>query len=127
MLRADNRGLIPGRGKTLFFSVASLPALRSTQPPIQWVSRALSMEVKWQEREADHSSSSSADIKNGGTIFPLPIRLHDVVLNYIIKYRDNFTIFTKEKKIFSYCMIMWHICSKKELRARETAVASKCL
>jgi hypothetical protein len=56
--------------------------------------------VKWQEREGDHSSTSSAEIKNSGTIVPLPICLHDIMLNYIIKYRDNFTFLQKRKKYF---------------------------
>jgi hypothetical protein len=32
-------------------------------------------------REGDHSPSSSAEVKNGGAILPLPICLHGVVLN----------------------------------------------
>jgi hypothetical protein len=41
--RWHDRGSIPGRGK-IFFPVASVtrPALRSTQPPIQWVPAVLS-------------------------------------------------------------------------------------
>jgi hypothetical protein len=50
--------------------------------------------VKRQGLEADNSSPSSAEVKNDGAIPPLPIRLHGVVLNYIIKCRDNFTFFT---------------------------------
>jgi hypothetical protein len=52
-------------------------ALVPNQPPIQWVSRAIS-----QGREADHSPPSNAVVKNawGYTIIP-PTHLHDVVLN----------------------------------------------
>jgi hypothetical protein len=32
-------------------------------------------------READHSPPSSAEVKKSGVIPPLPIRLHDVMLN----------------------------------------------
>jgi hypothetical protein len=32
-------------------------------------------------READHSLSSSAEVKNDGAIPPLPIRLHGAVMN----------------------------------------------
>jgi hypothetical protein len=35
-----------------------------TQPPIQWVPGALSLGVKRQGRESDHSPPSSADVKN---------------------------------------------------------------
>jgi hypothetical protein len=53
-------------------STASRPALRPTQPPIQWVPEALSPGVKRQERESDHSLPSSAEVKNGRPIPPLP-------------------------------------------------------
>jgi hypothetical protein len=76
-----SRGSIPGRGKIILFSIASRPDLRHTQPPIQWVPSVLSPGVKRQKREINHSSSSSAEAMNGGAIPPLPMRLHDVVLN----------------------------------------------
>jgi hypothetical protein len=38
-------------------------ALRPTQPPIQWVAGALSLGVKRQGSEADHSPPSSAEVK----------------------------------------------------------------
>jgi hypothetical protein len=46
------------------------------QPPIEW--------VPWNKRpgrDANYSSPSSAEVKNGGAIALLPIRLHGVVLN----------------------------------------------
>jgi hypothetical protein len=45
------------------FTAASRPALGPTQPPIQWVPRALSLGVKRPGREADHSPPSSAEVK----------------------------------------------------------------
>jgi hypothetical protein len=51
---------------------ASRPALGPTQPPIQWVKRALSLGIKWPGREADHSPPCSAEVKNGEAIRPLP-------------------------------------------------------
>jgi hypothetical protein len=48
----------------------------SLQPPIQWVPGALSPGIKRPERETDHSPPSCAEVKNGGTIPPLPVRLH---------------------------------------------------
>jgi hypothetical protein len=44
-------------------TTASRTALRPTQPPVQWVPGALSLGVKQQGREADHSSPSSAKVK----------------------------------------------------------------
>jgi hypothetical protein len=41
------------------------PALGSTKPPIQSVSVTLSPGVRWQGREGDHSSPSTAEVRNG--------------------------------------------------------------
>jgi hypothetical protein len=43
-----------------------------TQPPLRWVPGTLSPGVKRPGREADHSPPSSAEVKNGGAIHPLP-------------------------------------------------------
>jgi hypothetical protein len=59
--RLDGRGSIPGRGKFCIFFVASIPVLGLTQPPIQWA-----------EGEVDHSPSSSAEVKNGGSHMKSP-------------------------------------------------------
>jgi hypothetical protein len=68
----NGRGSIPGRGKVFLISIASRPALESTQPPIQWVPESLSSKLKWLGREADHSPPSSSDVRNGGAVTPLP-------------------------------------------------------
>jgi hypothetical protein len=46
------------------FSTASRLPLGPIQPPIRWVPGALSQGVKRLEREADHSSPSSTEVKN---------------------------------------------------------------
>jgi hypothetical protein len=61
-----------------------------TQPPIQWVSGAISPGLKRQGREADHSPPPSAEVKNVEQYLHNKIRLHDVVLKRI-KHRENFT------------------------------------
>jgi hypothetical protein len=43
--------------------MSSRPALGSTQPPIQWVSGAISVGVKRQVREADYSPPTSVEVK----------------------------------------------------------------
>jgi hypothetical protein len=48
------------------------PALGSTQPPIQWLSGALSPGVKRTGREADHSPPTTVEVKKCGSIYPLP-------------------------------------------------------
>jgi hypothetical protein len=65
----------------LLFTTASRPALGPTQPPIQWVPGFLSLGIKRPGSEADHSSPSSALIKNAWSYTSTPpIRLHGVVL-----------------------------------------------
>jgi hypothetical protein len=49
--------------KIRHFSTLSRPALGPTEPRIQWVPGALSPEVKWPGREADHTPPSSAEVK----------------------------------------------------------------
>jgi hypothetical protein len=57
-------GLDSGRGLGIFlFTTASRTVLGPTQPLIQWVPGALSLGVKRQGREADHSLPSSAEVK----------------------------------------------------------------
>jgi hypothetical protein len=61
----DGRDFIPSRGWRLFlFSTEFRPALEPTQP--------LSRGVQRPGREADHSPPSSAEVKNGGAVPPLP-------------------------------------------------------
>jgi hypothetical protein len=52
----------PGRVKNFLFAL-SIPALRTTQPPIQWVPGPLSPGVKLPGREVDHSPPTSAEVK----------------------------------------------------------------
>jgi hypothetical protein len=59
------------RAKILLISTASRPNLGSTLPPIQFVPGAISPGVL-PGREDDHSPPSSAKVKNGGAIPPLP-------------------------------------------------------
>jgi hypothetical protein len=68
----DGQGSIPGRGKIFLFSTASRPVLGPTQPPIQWIPVVISPGVEQPGCEADHSPPSSAKVKNGGAIPPLP-------------------------------------------------------
>jgi hypothetical protein len=62
--RPRGRSSSPDTVKNFLFSMSSRPALRSTQPPNQWVAGALSPAVKLQGREADHSPPLSAKAKN---------------------------------------------------------------
>jgi hypothetical protein len=65
----DDRGSrvrfsIPGGGWEFFSSPPwSRTALGPTQPPIQWVPGAYSLGVKRPGREAEHSPSSRAEVK----------------------------------------------------------------
>jgi hypothetical protein len=63
-----------------------------TQSPIQLVLGVVSLGMKRQGREADHSLPCCAKVKNGGAMYlNSPIRLYAVVFNYMVKYRDNFS------------------------------------
>jgi hypothetical protein len=68
----DGPGSIPGTGKIFPSSTDSRLALGSTHPLIRWVSTAISLKVKRLGCEADHLLPSSAEVKNGGAILPLP-------------------------------------------------------
>jgi hypothetical protein len=62
-----------------------------TQPPIQWVPGALSLEVKQPGREADHSPPSSAKVKNAWSYTPLP--QYVFMAWCLVKHRDKFTFY----------------------------------
>jgi hypothetical protein len=85
------RRFIPGRGKK-FFSSPQRPDL---QPPIQWIPPTSSPGVKWQEREADHSSPSSAKVMNIGDIPPLP-QTSSLLSDQLIKHRETPPFFIKQ-------------------------------
>jgi hypothetical protein len=63
----DSPGSIPVRGKISLFFTASRLALWPTQPPLQWVPG-----VKQLGCEADHLPPFSAEVKNDGSMSPLP-------------------------------------------------------
>jgi hypothetical protein len=68
------------RGLGIFlFTTASRTVPGPTQPPIQWVPGALSLGVKQQGREADHSPPPSAEVK-------------ECAERRLVKYGDNFTL-----------------------------------
>jgi hypothetical protein len=56
-------------------------ALGSTQPPIQWISG-----LKRARLEADHSLSSSVEVKNVSTIHPLPHIFYCIVIKHGNKF-----------------------------------------
>jgi hypothetical protein len=61
------------QGQEIFpYSTASRPNLGLTQPPIQWVPRALSPGVKRLVLEADHSIPSCAKVIKDRVVPPFP-------------------------------------------------------
>jgi hypothetical protein len=59
----DKRGFVSCQGLGIFlFTSASNPALGPTQPPVQWISGALSLGVKRADREAEHPPPSSTEV-----------------------------------------------------------------
>jgi hypothetical protein len=64
------------------FTTVSRPALGPTELPIQWIPGALSLGVKGQKRESDHSPPSNAEVNNTWRYTSTPsIRLHGLVLS----------------------------------------------
>jgi hypothetical protein len=61
-----DRGSIPSRDLFLIVT-ASRPVLGSTQPPIQWVPRALTPVVKRLGRKANYLPPSSTELKNASS------------------------------------------------------------
>jgi hypothetical protein len=61
-VRGSRARFLAGLGIFLF-TTASRTALRTTQPPMQWVTGALSLGVMRPGRETDHSPPPSADVK----------------------------------------------------------------
>jgi hypothetical protein len=82
-LRAGRSGFDSQQGLGIFlFDTVSRPAPGPTQPPIQWIPLALSMEVKRPGCEAGHSLPSSAEVKECVELYlQFPIRLYGVVLS----------------------------------------------
>jgi hypothetical protein len=73
------------------FSTASRTALELTQPPIQWVTEGLSPGIKRPGREADHSTPSSAEVKN---VWSYTSTLQYIFMAWCLdKNRDNFLHF----------------------------------
>jgi hypothetical protein len=80
--RSGFYGSIPGGGWEFFYTAVPKTALGRNKPPIQQVSGALSLGVKWPRREAYNSPQSSAKVKNAWKYTStFPIRLHDMVLS----------------------------------------------
>jgi hypothetical protein len=73
---------VPAEAGKFLFTIAFIPALGPTQPPIQLVPRVLSLGVKLPEREANHPPTSSADVKKWVELYLYsPVRLHAMVLS----------------------------------------------
>jgi hypothetical protein len=98
----DVWGSIPGRARDFSLLHSIQTDSGATHPPIQWVPGDLSPGVKQTGHEAEQWSPSSAKVKNGGAIPPLPhISLwHNA---YLMKQRDNFTLFSF--LFFSYAIM----------------------
>jgi hypothetical protein len=81
--RLHSLSSVPVNAQIFLFSIVSRPALMATQPPIQRVQGVLFPVVKQKGHEADHLPPYNVKIKNCGVILPLPICLHDIILNYL--------------------------------------------
>jgi hypothetical protein len=91
-LRATGPGFDSWLGQEIFlYFIASRSILVVTQPPVQWVPGTVTprgvgvgVGVKGPGCRADHPLARNTEVKTGGVIPPVPVRLHGV---------DNFTAF----------------------------------
>jgi hypothetical protein len=93
--RLRGRSSSPGRVKNFLFSTSSRPALRFTQPPIQWVQGDSFPGVKWPGRETDTHLQLVPRSRWYGSTHPLSHTSpwHNVEL---FKHRDNFIFYLKD-------------------------------
>jgi hypothetical protein len=89
-----------------------IPALEPTQPPIQWVSGTLLLGVNRPEREADHSPSSSVEVKECVELYiHSPIRFHGAVLklstgtSLLPIVKKKYIVICKLKLALLFCLI----------------------
>jgi len=78
------------------FVTVSGPALWRTQSPIQWISWSVTPEIKWPGHEADHSPTSSTEVKNAWSY--TSIRPYIFMVWYLYKLADNFTFYRQTQK-----------------------------
>jgi hypothetical protein len=80
--------------------------------PNRWVSGAISPEIKWPGREADHSRTSSAEVKNVWSY--TSTRLHGVQLNqvtyvFMTCYLSRGTTLPSPYLTLSFYLNLWHL------------------
>jgi hypothetical protein len=68
----DGRGSIPNRIRSFSFLHSVQTGTEANPASYPKITGVISLEVKRPEREANHSPPSSVEIKNGGTVYPLP-------------------------------------------------------
>jgi hypothetical protein len=86
------------------FTTASRTPLGPTKPPIQWIPGALSLGVKRPGREADHSPSYSAEVKEYLELYLTP-QYAFVALCSVIKSRETTLPFTFTFIHFVYLVV----------------------
>jgi hypothetical protein len=77
--------------KMFLISKVPRPTLGPTKPHMQWVPWAVAPGIKRPGRGSDHTPPSSAEVKNGGTIQPLP-HMSSWNSAWLIMQRDKFTL-----------------------------------
>jgi hypothetical protein len=86
------RGFDSQRRMGIFlFTTVSRTALGPTKPPMQWVPGIFSLGVKRPGRESDHSTPSSAEVKNAWSCTSTPQYVFTAWC--LVKHRDNFTFY----------------------------------
>jgi hypothetical protein len=91
----------------IFLITASRTAQEPTQPPIQWVPRALSLGIKRPGREADHSPPSSAEVKDGWSYTAIP--QYVFMAWCLVKHKENFTFQTSYNLLQQFILYWFHV------------------
>jgi hypothetical protein len=99
VIRNANVGFKDGRpglnsmwGRKVFFSELRPDSYGARSASCLMGTRGSILRVKQQGYEAEHSVPFSGKVKNVGAVHLFPIHLHGVLLNYIIKYTNNFSL-----------------------------------
>jgi hypothetical protein len=70
--RLDDLGLIPGKGGRFFLQPHQIWGQQASCPMGTWDSFPRGGRLKWAGCKVDHSSPSTAEVKNGAATAPLP-------------------------------------------------------
>jgi hypothetical protein len=97
------------RASFFLFGTTSIPTLRPSQPPVQWLPGTLCLELKWQGHETAHSPASCVEVKNAWSCNSTPP---------YIKHRENFALSLFSPSTYPVPSVSWTCIQCLEGRKR---------